>query len=268
MKIKHSYLAIVAVLLANAATAQDKMYKTNGDVIDAKVKSVNENVITYKRFNNPDGPDYQIKKAELSRIKYANGTEEEYNVRMQTSSAAPRSKPKYGKNILTFSPMTLSNVGIGVGLGYERILDKDGKFAFVLPISYFYNNLSGDYDPYPYNGGNSSQAINFLAVAPGIKIYPTGFGVVRYGIGASLAFGTGTTRSYEYNPLTGYNSYVSNDRFVMGFMVNNSLNINPTPKVYLGLEMGMGTTYVNQVNGIEGNVAFLVQFGIKGGFRF
>jgi hypothetical protein len=106
-----------------------------------------------------------------------------------------------------------------------------------------------------------------LYAMPGIKIYPTGsFGTVRYAVGPSLVIASGE-KSYVPNSL--YNpAYHTDTHFMLGMVVNNSLNINPNPHVYLGLELGMGFTYLNRVAGLNQDTNFLIQGAFKVGFRF
>ena len=51
-----TYLLTTAIIFAALAlNAQDKIYKKNGGIIDAKVKEVTPTIINYKRFDNPNG---------------------------------------------------------------------------------------------------------------------------------------------------------------------------------------------------------------------
>jgi hypothetical protein len=105
---------------------------------------------------------------------------------------------------------------------------------------------------------------------PGIKIYPTGgFGKVKYAIGPSLVVADGTKTGEIYDPYYGgTNQFISEDHFMLGMMVNQSVNINPTPRLYLGSEFGFGFTYINSLAGINQTTAGLVQFSFKVGYRF
>lgn len=286
MNIKNTILLAITLFITQNISAQDKIYKVNGDVVEVKVISVNVNDITYKKTNNPDGPDYHISKTELNKVVYANGSEERYGGseertlnfgRARNMQHKRKSKVHYDNNVLAFSPLQLSHEGIGIGISYERVLDKNGMCTFYLPLSYSYNDLGGmsAFDPLGvYSDGRSAQSISMFYVCPGIKYYPSScFGKVKYAIGASLVAATGTTNTSGYvtDPFSGYPSYqdkISQDRFLLGFMITNSLNINPSPKLYLGAEMNLGSSYLNQVDGKTDDVRFLAQFAIKAGFRF
>lgn len=276
MKTKITLLICATFFIAQQIFAQDKLYKTNGDILEVKVKTVNVKEIVYKRFDNPDGPDYKISVKALSKIEYDNGVEEFYNESNEGSQRLERKKhsrhsSNYGKNVIAFAPAQLTNDGFGFGLSYERMLDKDNLVAFYLPVSYTYTNLRTD--DYYYNGSSNSSGFtnkaNMFYAYPGFKIYPRGLGIVRYGVGPSIAIGTGSKlseRSYDSN--TGNYYYNTENHFLLGFVVNNSVNINPTPQLFLGLELGLGVSYLDQVNGANKGVDFLTQFAFRVGFRF
>ena len=110
-------------------------------------------------------------------------------------------------------------------------------------------------------------------IMPGLKFYPTtGYGTVRYAIGPSAVIGSGTkTYSYTtYDPINGgYTNYSSDQtHFVFGLIVNNSLNINPTPHLYIGGELGLGFTYIDRIGGVGQGVNVLAQGNFKIGYRF
>lgn len=166
----------------------------------------------------------------------------------------------YGKNVFAAAPLQFSENGIGFGLTYERTLDRNGIISFYLP-AYLTFNPNND------NGYNNSSSNSMFYVAPGVKVYPTGcYGKIRYAIGPSLVIGTGTTSDYYYNGYYAY--YRHQNHFVLGMLVNNSMNINPTPHLYLGLELGIGATYLNEVGGYNQDVAFLMQTAFRIGYRF
>lgn len=69
-------LCIATLLLATAVKAQDKIHKADGEIINAKVKSVGTSTITYVRFENQDGPEYTVDKDDVSEIIYENGSKD------------------------------------------------------------------------------------------------------------------------------------------------------------------------------------------------
>lgn len=273
------YLSVALVL--NNANAQDRLYKRDGSIEEVKIKEVGTRTIIYKKWSNIEGPDFVILKNEIERIKFQNGDEENfgrYGAETRAIKERRISGTRYGNNILSFSPVHMTNTSaVGFGLSYERVLDKNNILSFYFPIVYSFKNNNDYYDPSVSSYTNNKSTM--LWVYPGIKIYPTGNnGVVRYSVGPCLAFGSGS-RNYAnsvFDPVS--NSYIivqhEESVFVMGLLVNNSLNIQPTPKLHLGLELGIGIPYYTDE---KNNNSYyynlykdlpLVQFNFNIGYRF
>ena len=74
-------LLLFAVFWVAVATAfaQDVITLKNGDDIQALVQEIGDIDIKYKKFENPTGPNYTLKKAEVFMIKYANGSKDVFN---------------------------------------------------------------------------------------------------------------------------------------------------------------------------------------------
>jgi len=181
--------------------------------------------------------------------------------------ALAQSNGNYGKNIISLAPLAVTDQGVGFGLAYERSLDSKGMFSFYLPLAYSFRIQEDNY----YGSQYYDRTEYMFYAYPGIKVYPTGaFGKVRYGIGPSLVIGTGSQYDDRYYsqpyPYTGTMAFV--DRFILGTMINNSLNINPTNRLHLGLELGLGVTYVNKIGGRNYGTQPLVQSAFKIGYRF
>jgi len=187
---------------------------------------------------------------------------------------------------IAFSPLQYTENGVGVGLSYERALDKNGIVSAYVPAIATFNLKHRDhnyydngyyYDPY-YN--NNQRPSYMVYLMPGVKFYPTGMGKVKYAIGPNAVIGMGqkTTRynypmyytSSYYNP--GYTTYVPaeriENRLLLGMMINNSLNIMATKHLYIGAEMGFGFTYYDKVGNYNEGINFLTQGAFKMGYTF
>lgn len=275
-------LLALAALISLSATAQDKIYKKNGDVIEGKVKEVNARSVSYKRWDNLEGPDYVISRNEIQRIMYENGSADYLapEKEMDNRTRKPQPKVNYGGNIISVAPINLSDDGFGIGLAYERALDKKGIINFYLPVNWCFGSIGTNqvYNPttgtYEYNSLNRS----IVQIMPGIKFYPTGNqGKVRYGIAAQAAYYTGTKEMEQsiYDPFLGYYTQIGNANIQkLGILVNNSLNMFPNPHVFIGIDLGLGLTYVNKEENLttgtmqEWGTAQLAQFNFRIGYRF
>lgn len=262
-------LCITALLLAAGVKAQDKIHKTDGEIINAKVKTVGTSTVTYVRFENQDGPEYTVDKSDVSEIIYENGSKDvfENSGRRYPHPPHPPMPPdpfsrfknaniKYAPNVLAIAPFQCTDNGIGTSITYERTIDKTGYLSFYLPAIATYN-ITGQ-----YNNGNSKPNSMYY-IMPGIKFYPTtNQGRAKFAFGPSLVLGTG--KVYDFSSFAPPGS----TRKEVGMMFNSSINTSPTPHFFIGTELGMGGTYVNKVNGIEQGARFLIQFGFRMGYRF
>ncbi len=274
------------ICCALTAGAQDIIHLDDGSEIEAKVKEINQKNIVYRRWDNQNGADYILNRDDVRRIVYENGAEEELSGRGSgrpspfrdrgpvTRSREARSSrggamdPGYGKNILAIAPIQMTNESVaGLGLSYERFIDKGGIFAIYLPVAIaFYQDEVG------FQGGPGKDRV-YTYLYPGAKFYPGGSDRrVSYSVGPSFAFGFGTKQELmNYYPPGGgvYANYEDVSSFKAGFMVNNGLNIQPTKSLYIGLELGLGILYYSnrRARGLDYDEP-LVQFGFKMGYRF
>lgn len=173
---------------------------------------------------------------------------------------------------IALSPFQYTESGVGAGLSYERALDHDGILSVYVPvIASFRLRTNNNYSPYYYGGYNNTTNYMFSAM-PGVKFYPTGMGKVKYAVGPNAVIGYGQRTMYDnyYDPLTYSTSYYAGtyDRWILGMMINNSLNVNATPHLYIGAEMGFGFTYFDNIGGINYGVKFLTQGAFKIGYTF
>jgi len=288
MHLKTLLLSVFAIVLSGAVFGQDKIYTHAGDIITAKVKEVGTKTIIYKRADNPDGPEYTIRKNEVDRIKYENGTVDEFDEPKadahdrhpsRAHTDVKQSKINYGNNIISFAPVIFTNdnvqSGEALGFSYERVLDKDGMFSFVIPVAI---TFSGTYNQDNlYSSGYSITGVGKPTTAyyftPGFKFYPTGNrGIVRYGVGPSLYLALGSQNYQEtvYDPGTGNPTYqyINNNYTIWGIMINNSLNIYPSKHLFVGMDLGLGIAYSKPQYYPTDVTLPLAQFAFRVGYRF
>ncbi|MGI4869977.1 MAG: hypothetical protein ACRYFX_02230 [Janthinobacterium lividum] len=67
---------LLATVLARPAAAQDLLTRLDGTEVLVRVLEITPDLVKYKRADNPDGPLISVRKADLFRIRYANGTTE------------------------------------------------------------------------------------------------------------------------------------------------------------------------------------------------
>lgn len=59
--------------------AQDIIITTKGETIAAKISTIDDDQVTYKKFKNLNGPDYILKKSKIKKITFENGIEEDFS---------------------------------------------------------------------------------------------------------------------------------------------------------------------------------------------
>ncbi len=274
------FFAFVAAgcLPAFAADAQDKIYLTDGSHVDASVKEITPRQVTYTLWHSSDDNRYSVSRREVIRIIFENGMEQEFQSQrgpaVRTSSA-PKHKTEmleYGKNILSFSPMQMTNESAaGVGLAYERVADKRGYVSVVIPVAMSFVQ-NGYYD---VNNTWHTDVTGFTSLFPGLKFYPaTCNHRVTYSIGPAFGIGFGDKMVDRtiYDPKQGYYVRTRERQFVFkaGFILNNALNIQISEALYLGLEGGLGIYYFNNEDEEFrlGSDEPMVQLNFRIGYRF
>lgn len=171
----------------------------------------------------------------------------------------------YGRNILRLYPLNVFSSGnVGVGLSYERILSSDGKFGLKIPIHWGVDEANDGY----YSDDVITRS-GFM-VNPSVKFYPAGQRKVTYGLGFSL-FGVWANNDY-YKYDNGFVRRVDGTREQMGMLLENSVQFNLSPKFNIGLELGIGPSYINRYteNGRTYNdgITAMGLFNFHVGYRF
>lgn len=171
------------------------------------------------------------------------------------------------KNNMKFYPLSaFAYGGVGFGIGYERILDNDGKFGLQIPVHIGLTNTSSNFN------GNVTTSTTYM-VNPGVKFYPTGHRRATYGIGASLFGSFGNRDEYVYLN-NGARQLMNKNEVRAGMLINNSVQFNIGRKFNLGLDLGLGPSYLNQYNNrttgdsYSDGIEFMATFGFHLGFRF
>jgi hypothetical protein len=184
----------------------------------------------------------------------------------QYNDARPPMAMVYNPNIIAFAPLQFTENGIaGFGVSYEHAIDARSIAAFYLPVGVEFNLTN------TRNTANTNKNSDpMFYINPGIKIYPTGgFGpMAKYAIGPSLVIGDGQRTVTDNYYTVSNNYYQVKSHFLIGMMINQSINISPTPWLYIGTEFGIGFTYIDKVGGAEQGMSTLVNFNFKIGVRY
>jgi hypothetical protein len=124
---KKLVLSLVFALVATFAFAQDTIVKKNGEKIACKVVEIGTTEITYKKASNPDGPVYAIKKSDVWKIIFENGTVE--LITSEALSVTPANRElRMRKRAITTRPM--SPLWGFVSIGYQQALTPTRAMVF------------------------------------------------------------------------------------------------------------------------------------------
>ena len=275
-------MVLIALLSAVAlhTSAQDKIYKKDGQIIEAKVYQVSLDGIVFRMFDNLTGPEYTIPKGDVMKIVYSNGSSDVFKESKELIGVDDHEKSigakKYAskkemfknKNIIAVAPLQFTENGFGLAVSFERSLDKSGWVSFYLPAIYTFSNTTQE----NYSTGQTTSQFTspMFYLEPGIKIYTNANsrGHVKFSLGPSLVLGIGnrTESTVDYN--TGSNYNATQNRFLMGALLNFGWSIVTTEHLYMGFDFGLGMTYINQEGGVGQGTGFLTQGGVRVGYKF
>lgn len=153
---KKIIFSIVAFFCVTNLFAQDKIYKKNGPVINAKVIEIGPDEIKYKLTDSPDGPVYVVEKASLKSITFADGRVEKYEISYKDPANYEGQLTKAVK--INFLAPLLGYTEIG----YEKSVSPLKGYEVNLGIIGAGKNLGLDY--YYVNGENKAYRRNALGL--------------------------------------------------------------------------------------------------------
>lgn len=187
----------------------------NGDEVKAKIMEVGPDVIRYKKESYLDGPDYVVKKSQISQIRYGNGETEDYGkVVEDVKEKKQQETPEYGKNIISVNPL---NVVFSTGtISYERIISQ-GKMGIKVPIEY-------------------GWAARYAAAGCHLNFYPFGQQRWSYYLGPALYGGL-----IDYTKISGWTTRTVQVT-ILGAYFNNGVSFMATKGFYMGANAGIGAT--------------------------
>jgi hypothetical protein len=123
---KATLIFLTLIALGSVVNAQDKIYRNNGKVIEAKVVEVGSSEIKYKEFKSPDGPIYVLETDRIKKIVYEDGRTETFQENFKDPERYAGQRNKAVK-INFFSPLygyfeAVYEKNTGYGKGFELSL--------------------------------------------------------------------------------------------------------------------------------------------------
>ena len=146
----------IAICLAGSVTmfAQDIIILKNGNDIQAIVQEIDLDVVKYKKFDNPNGPNYTLKKSEVFIIRYANGSKDVFNeitsptpAEVQQRTVVNQQINPYNNNINSQLQLPVQRYTFGKRIsptGSEKSRGLAGFLSLLIPgVGQFYNGDVG-----------------------------------------------------------------------------------------------------------------------------
>lgn len=137
---KKILIALLLIIGVNLI-AQDKIYLKNGEKIEAKIIKVTEEKIEYKKFNNQDGPLFEISLNKMQLVVYENGESQIFDntESIVNNKSEKKTSAQYRKNRIN---LDLFAYGINgpTSISFE-ILDESGSRGVEIPINLHFNGF-------------------------------------------------------------------------------------------------------------------------------
>jgi hypothetical protein len=160
--------------------------------------------------------------------------------------------PVYGNKIIRIAPLSVMDIGVGVGVSYEHLFGSEQSIGLIIPVSLMLQNKAGyDYANSANTGAHSNTARynSFVYFTPGIKIYPFGQRKVTYAVGPNLMLAYGGGK--DWHPVIddyGNTNYgeITVTRLRAGVLVNNYVNFQISNLLNVGMEGGLGMRYLDR----------------------
>lgn len=101
---KRVVLTLICTVAAFVTTAQDRIVLKNAEEVNAKVINISPTTVTYKSWNNIDGPTYTVNKSDVLFVAYSNGTKDVFSNEKSTTSTSFVKFQGYGNLGVIFLP--------------------------------------------------------------------------------------------------------------------------------------------------------------------
>jgi hypothetical protein len=142
------FFFISLFVLIISSSAQDKIYRKNGEVLKVKVLEVSSSEIKYKIFGDNDGPVYVLEKDRIKKIEYENGRVEKPTINLKdpeqyADQLNKALKINFLSPLLGFTQISYEK-STGVGKSYELSFAVIGAGKNRLLDFYDYNSIRSE----------------------------------------------------------------------------------------------------------------------------
>lgn len=214
--------------------SQDRIYTTDGEVIQAKILEIKEQDITFQKHNDTSGVVFVIAKNEVQRIVFQNGIEETFHVEddteyISTNDWVAEQNGKKPDMIYLTDGMVIECEYLEkkrFGVNYISTSDNRGYYQYISNSKVskiIYGNGEVEYISGSPGRGDKKSPMDFSYLSPSY---------VSIGIGPAIPFGSfsGDNSGGGGNASTGFHAYADATYYLfrgLGFSLLGGYIFNP-----------------------------------------
>lgn len=246
MKLRQMLLPAAVLLISLPISAQDLIYKKNGETVKAKILEASDQSLSYKRYKSVDSLTYFIKNQALDSIKYENGLKTIFKKVDAISQQYDTDQNSYNTHNLIGLDLAGYLFYRHLTLSYEYL---PGKANLGFKAIFAKNIESVQYPLFVFN----FSRIPDWSMRLGINYYFFPPRTFRFGTGLYYIFGKYSTANYYY-----FNeSFTSTlpDRNMSGMILSlfGFYNFNK----YLAFNLGLDTPLI--LNPTSSNFSIIIR---------
>lgn len=120
---KSLLFTLILVFFFQSSFGQDKIYRKNGKIVEARIIEIGVDEIKYKEFDKPDGPIYVLETDRISKIVYEDGKTQKFILNIKDPEKYEGQLTKAVKldflgPLIGYTQFSYEK-SLGVGKGYE-----------------------------------------------------------------------------------------------------------------------------------------------------
>ena len=239
MKLKQILLITTILFSSVPITAQDLIYRKNGEVVKAKILNTTDKSLSYKLYERADSFTYFINVSIIDSIVYKDGKKETYLKKIEPVAQQPKELITNYYHHLIGADLTGLLFYRNLIVSYEYLPGKAKlgyKAAFAVnldPIPYYDYGINS----YPGNSYRYGKTTKWSArIGMNYYIFPPR--TFRFGTGLYYLFGSYSSEKTIYNSDHSSSTIVTDNKNIQGIILSlfAFYNINKDLAINLGMD--------------------------------
>tara|TARA_X000000368_G_scaffold296230_1_gene235804 strand:- start:617 stop:1348 length:732 start_codon:yes stop_codon:yes gene_type:complete len=219
----------LTLIFSFSSYSQDKIYFKDGSKIEAKVLTVSESQIQYKKFNNLSGPTFEIGISKINLIIYEDGSDQIFNKKnvqtIRDTFLDSSSSENIFQNRINLDLLAFGQNG-PTSLSYE-LINKDGSLGIEFPLNFYFRN----------------RGVVGFSTGANLKFYPVKNQGKGFYYGPSLGLGFIDWPYYYYGNSFEQYGYSREFTTFLGSKLGYQFQITKLIGISLGGNLGLLTDY-------------------------